>query len=273
MKKYNLEHYQNQSVAEGVSLLQNDDIITFSVLASILQGNCASTYTNHKSIVICHSTSPFPVWVWCKDVTNAEDIKSIAACLKEAFPLEAGFTYNIGYDTMNYLKEVDSYFTNSEIKMNLLSYRLDDIKEIDYPCDGRMEPVRAEDEDYLVKLWHDLCLEMEGTNHDEEHCRNRIKRHLNDKTLFSWRNDANEIVALTSRGDVDKYSKISAVYTLPEHRRKGYAINLVRTVTQMILNDNLVPILYTNADYGASNSCYKKIGYEQVGSLCTVCRK
>lgn len=273
MEKYNLKHYQNQSVTEDVKLLQNDDTITFSVLASILQRNCANTYTNHKSVIICHSKSPSPVWVWCKDVTKEEDIKSIADCLKEAFPLEGGFTYNIGYDTMNRLKEVDSYFKNYEIKMNLLSYRLDNIKEIDNPCDGRMEPVRAEDADYLAKLWHDLCLEMEGTNHEEEFCRNRIERHLNDKTLFSWRNAEDKIVALTSRGNIEKYSKISAVYTLPEYRRKGYAINLVHTVTQLILKDSLVPILYTNADYGASNACYKKIGYEQVGSLCTVCRK
>lgn len=273
MEYCNLKHYHNQSVVEDAALLQKDDAITFSVLASILHGDCANTYTNHKSVIICHSMPPFPVWVWCKDVTIEEDIKSIASCLKEKFPLEESFTYNIGYDTMNRLKEVDSYFANYEIKMNLLSYRLDNIKEIDYLCDGKMEPVRKEDADYLVKLWHDLCLEMEGTNHDEEYCRKRIDRHLNNKTLFSWRNAEGEIVALTSRGDVGKYSKISAVYTLPKHRRKGYAINLVHTVTQLILKDNLVPILYTNADYGASNSCYKKIGYEQVGSLCTVYRK
>ena len=29
-------------------------------------------------------------------------------------------------------------------------------------------------------------------------------------------------------------------------------------------------LAHSDADYGASNSCYKKIGFEQVGSLCTV---
>ena len=77
-------------------------------------------------------------------------------------------------------------------------------------------------------------------------------------------------MALTDRGDTGLYGKIAAVYTLPNQRRKGYALNLVHAISEDILKDGLVPILYTDADYGASNSCYKKIGFEQVGSLCTV---
>jgi len=37
------------------------------------------------------------------------------------------------------------------------------------------------------------------------------------------------------------------------------------------LDDGLIPILYTNGDYVASNDCYKKIGYVQVGKLVDVC--
>ena len=29
-------------------------------------------------------------------------------------------------------------------------------------------------------------------------------------------------------------------------------------------------MLYTNADYKASNACYEKIGYEFKGKLCTI---
>ena len=273
MDIYNLKHYQNQNVAEDVALLQNDDAITFSVLVTILQGNCVHTYTNHESVIICHSMPPYPVWIWCKDITNTEDIKSIAACLKKEFPLEEGHTYNIGYELLEALKKVDTDFETVEIKTNLLSYRLDNIKEINFSCDGERGLIEEAELEYATKLWHDLCLEMQGIDHDEEFCRNKIVRHIEGKNLHCWRNAVGEIVALTDRGDNETYSKIGAVYTLPQHRRKGYAINLVSAVTRDILKDNLVPILYTDADYGASNSCYKNIGYEQVGSLCTVCRR
>lgn len=272
MEKYGLFHYRDQAGVVDVDLLK-DDGITFSVLVSILQGTCAEVYTDHENVIICHSCEPYPVWVWCKNVENGADIAKIAACLKEAFPLEGGYKYNLGYELLEQLKRVDSYFEDSTIKMNLLSYRLDQINEIHYPCGGELVPAKAEDRDRLITLWHDLVLEMEGMELDGEQCRDRVDRHLEAGTLFSWRNEAGEIMALTSRGDTGSYSKIAAVYTLPEHRRKGYAINLVHQVTEMILADGLTPILYTNADYGASNACYRKIGYQEVGRLCTVCVK
>lgn len=29
-------------------------------------------------------------------------------------------------------------------------------------------------------------------------------------------------------------------------------------------------MLYTDADYKASNACYEKIGYDLIGKLCTI---
>jgi len=31
-----------------------------------------------------------------------------------------------------------------------------------------------------------------------------------------------------------------------------------------------IPMLYTDADYAASNACYEKIGYVLRGKLCTI---
>lgn len=269
--KYNLIHYQNQKDVLDAKLLL-DDAVTFSVLISILQNECTDIYTNHESLIICHSFNTFPVWVWCKDINNTEDIMQIAICLKKAFPLKKDYTYNLSYEIWSRLKEVDVYFEQGKIKMNLLSYQLTTMKEINMSCDGRITPARMEDLEYLTILWHDLCLEMEGTDHDTDFCRKRVLAHLADDTLFTWRNAEDKITSLTSNGITYGYGKISNVYTLPQYRRRGYAINLVAKVTEKILEEKLIPILYTNADYEASNECYKKIGYEEVGSLCTVCK-
>lgn len=268
MNKYGLLHYQNQSDVIDCKLLVNDEV-TFSVLVSILQNECTSIFTNHESVIICHSLNPYPVWIWCKDEKNIEDMVKIAACLKEEFPLEKDYTYNLSYEVLERLKAMDSYFENVEIKVNLLSYQLNKMNEIHVPCDGDICLARKEELEYLTKLWHDLCLEMEGSDHDKEHCRKRVLAHLAEGQLYTWRNENDKIVAITARTAVQG-RKISAVYTLPEYRRRGYAINLVSKVTEYILQDGAVPILYTDADYGASNECYKKIGYEVVGSLCTV---
>ncbi|MBQ8639011.1 MAG: GNAT family N-acetyltransferase [Lachnospiraceae bacterium] len=272
MNKKDFEHYQNQSDEADFALLK-EEMIPFSVLASILQSPCTDIFTNHQSAIICHSSSPHPVWIWCKDVENRSDVDSIARCLKEAFPLESGYSYNIGYELLDRLQETDDYYKNITVSMGLLSYRLDEIQRINYPCGGGAGEAREEELETLCRIWHDSCLEMTGTEHTFEHCKERVRAHLENHTLFVWRDDVGEIAAITAKGRVGEYSKISGVYTLPDQRRKGYAINLVSHVAKTILDEGLIPILYTNADYPASNDCYKKIGFRQVGSLCTVRRE
>jgi len=41
-------------------------------------------------------------------------------------------------------------------------------------------------------------------------------------------------------------------------------------VTKMAEDEGSLPMLYTDADYIASNACYEKIGYILRGKLCTI---
>lgn len=268
-----LKHYVNQSVPEAAALLQGDEGITFSVLANILQIPCAHIFTDHENIIICHSSPPYPVWIWCRDNRNPGYAAEIGACLRTYLPAEAGYVWNISQTLVETMCAQDPYFSTLSPVMGLISYRMDELLPATHTCDGYFEPARAADMDLLCKLWHDACLEMEGFDHSPEICRNRVLHYLEDGKLLTWRNDAGELVAMTSRGDTAPYSKVATVYTLPEHRRKGYAMNLVHAVSAGMMRDGLIPILYTDANYPASNACYQKIGFRQVDSLITLGRK
>ena len=65
-------------------------------------------------------------------------------------------------------------------------------------------------------------------------------------------------------------ASLNLVYTRPAFRRKHYAENLVYQVTKLAMDGGYVPMLYTDADYAASNACYEKIGYVLRGKLCTI---
>lgn len=270
----NLEHYQKQRCPQDRVLLAHDPV-TYAVLITILDIPCSHIYTNHESVVIAFSGAPFPVWVWVKDSEVDEDVDCVAECLRTAFPLEEGFDYNISYELLERLKGRDPYFAKIGTKMRLLSYqlnRLNPINEQQYTCKGYAALCEEKDLELLAKYWHDMSVEMEGFEHEEAYCREHVMTHIKENGLFAWHDENGVIVALTSRNNNGAHCKVGAVYTVPAHRRKGYAIKLVHHVTEMILADGLIPILYTNADYGASNDCYKKIGYEEVGSLCTACK-
>ena len=266
-----LQHYQNQACPEASKLMQ-EEAITYSVLMKILCGPCQDIFTDHENVVICYSNPPYPVWVWCRDADDAAVVMDIAFCLKEQLPLHTVRSCIMPSALAEKLKAADAYFRDAKPGMGLLSYRLDRIQPIQHVCDGSMSLVEEREIPGLLDIWHDMHMEMEGVDQGPEHNLKTITRMVHAKSLFAWRTDAG-IAALTARANQEKYSKITSVYTLPEHRRKGYAINLVHGVTETILSDGLIPILYTDSGYAASNACYQKIGYRQIGSLVSICKK
>lgn len=265
-----LQHYQNQACPKAAKLMQ-EEAITYSVLMKILCGPCQDIFTDYENVVICYSNPPYPVWVWCRDVDDSAAVMEITCCLKERLPLHTVRSCIMPSALPEKLKKTDEYFRDAKPGMGLLSYRLDAISEIRYPCEGAMGYVNEEDIPGLIDIWHDMHMEMEGMDSSREHCEESIRRMVSGKELFAWRVDG-KIVALTGRGNQGEYSKITSVYTMPGHRRRGYAINLVHGVTETILSDGLIPILYTDSGYAASNACYQKIGYKQVGSLVSICK-
>lgn len=258
-----LQHYQDRAIPKLTSLVAGE-AITFSVLMKILQGPCVDIFTDYERVIVCWSCPPWPVWVWCKDLSLA---KAVGECLKAHF---SHADVIMTREMLDALRQEDDYFKRVEEKMGLLSYRLDTINDIDYPCEGCMDLVREEEIASLVPAWQAMHIEMEGRQLTLERCRETMGRMVAEKVLFAWRLEDGIIAALTAKGNQPPYSKVTSVYTLPEHRRKGFAINLVHGVTKTILADGLIPILYTDAGYEASNACYRKIGYELVGRLTSI---
>ena len=261
-----LIHYQNQAFPFA---LHDDDAITFFVLARILSGPCAHIHTDGENVMICHSEGFYPVWVWCRDEDDTDAVAAVADCLKAHFPLEKGYRYNLSYGMLERLRRADDAFAQMMIEFNMLSYRLDGLLPVSHPCDGNMEVASAADLDRLAQHWQAAIYEMEHRERPLDDCKTSLAEKIAAGQQFVWYDGGGRLAAMASCRAFECYGSIGGVYTLPEHRRRGYAMNLVHSVTARVMEDGFTPILYTDADYGASNACYQKIGYRQVGSLCT----
>lgn len=264
-----LERLQNSACPFA---LCGDERITYSVLGGIVKGPCQEIFTDRENVMICLSAPPYPVWVFCRDEGDGEAVREIAACLRERFPLEAGYRYNLSESLLARLGEADAAFAGARVQMRLLSYRLDELAGAAHPCDGQMAPARMDELETLSRLRQAASLEMEHREFPLEHCRERVRESIEAGGLFLWRDGRGEIVCVTCRHDDAPFSRLALVYTLPAYRRRGYAANLVHGVTRTILADGLTPILYADADYAASNACYRKLGFVRVGCLCTAAK-
>ena len=270
MSTTQLLHLKNASNIELSKQIEGN--ITYSVLYRILQNNCTDIFYNGESVIVCYSNPPYPIWVWCRDASKKNDIISIANCIKTNYPLDENYNIIMGYDVLEQLKKYDSYFENVSFKMELFSYQLRAINENNHLCDGHAALAEPADLSVISCMFKDMYYEMEGLVFSVQECKEKALSLINHNQLYVWKNKNCEIVALTSKKIEGKYGSISSVYTLPMARRNGYAINLVHKVSQELLSNNITPILFTNGNYIASNDCYRKIGFEQVGRICNIQR-
>ncbi len=72
---------------EDFALLRQD-YYTFEVLARILKGECELIRSNHENLLICHSESHYPVWIWTPD-NVADEVKKPHGNCSAIFVLSA----------------------------------------------------------------------------------------------------------------------------------------------------------------------------------------
>ena len=128
----------------------------------------------------------------------------------------------------------------------------------------------AEDIDELVEFM-DLFHRETGVDQDSlEAYRHKAEEAKRSGSHFFWKNAEGRYAAVCNFRPNGDLACVGLVYTREEYRRKHYAENLVYQVTRMAKDAGYIPMLYTDADYAASNACYEKIGYVLKGKLCTI---
>ena len=250
--------------------LLDSDKYTFFVLRRILGGECALIASDHEKLIICHSANPYPVWVWTPDGAEEAELERAYQELKQDAFLDGRHTFNLKYDLAEYvIKRAAEDGLNLSITMNMMAYDCPDPVE-PTPAEGSARKCTDADFDTLVEFidgFHvDTGVDVQTRDVYEGHAR----RNIDEGKTYFWKDASGKPVACCKYGPNGEMAGINLVYTPPTERRKHYAENLVYYVTKLAASEGYLPMLYTNADYVASNECYKKIGYILRGSLCTI---
>lgn len=254
-------------------LLQQDRY-SFSVLDRILRGPCAFIRSDHSRLILCHSTPPYPVWIWSADgLSEAE--KERAWSLSEALcPLSAGYRLNLKYELADYfLDRAREAELRAGIKEQLFAYDCPAPVKPEQTADGELYPCRPEDSSEAAALLRAFFEEIGAPALSDELLQEKTREKIDGNALFFWKDAAGNTAACCGWRHNGGLATICDVYTLPEARRRHYAQNLVYALTKAARDAGYLPTLYTNANYAASNACYRKIGYRLRGALCTIARE
>ena len=256
---------QNNKIFQSEAYLK--DRTKFHVIAKNFASPDLLLYSDEETYIVCRGKIGWPTWIWTIDNFPNEKLEE----LKEV--LEFYLT-----DT-----EKDKFTCKKELYQQLLKSGFDKLNTEDYfemgslycknvkkpkDCDGAMSKPLDSEKELLTKYWYEDSIEMEGVDSISlEQARADIEAMFDSGNLFIWRNPDNKIVSMVYYKTIGQEACLNHVYTPKEERGKGYAANLIYSLTKELLNKGLIPLLYTDYNYPASNKAYINAGYEETGIL------
>jgi len=169
-----------------------------------------------------------------------------------------------------FIKNAQNCGLHASIQMNLFAYACGKLETPQAEADGAMYCCTESDIPEAAQLIDRFRKEAGESRLEQTALLEKARQFIVNNAFFFWKNTENKTVACCAYKIDSKLACISSVYTKPEYRRKYYAQNLVHQVTRFLIDKGLEPMLYTDADYAASNACYEKLGYQLKGKLCTV---
>jgi hypothetical protein len=88
--------------------------------------------------------------------------------------------------------------------------------------------------------------------------------------LYFW-TVAGECVAMANIAHRSaRHGRISAVYTRPDARGRGYGGAITAELTRRLLDEGLTPMLYADAGNPGANRLYRRIGYEPLRPIVEI---
>ena len=141
--------------------------------------------------------------------------------------------------------------------------------------DGELHQCTEDDVKVLVDFFDMFHIAVGIDQESREQYKTYAENDIKAGTAYFWKTGDGEYASSCNWHPVQEMASIGLVYTLKEYRRKHYAEHhyaehLVYQVTRIAQTAGFLPMLYTDADYAASNACYEKIGYVLRGKLCTI---
>lgn len=247
------------------------DKYTFSVLSRIIKGECKLRLTDHERFIICFTGQPFPVWIWTPDEACEDEFERAYQIAKDNGVIDGEHRFNVKYELAEYfIERAAKDGLKLKISTNLFAYDCPSSIEPSSDTDGEIHKCTEEDIDVLTDFF-DMFHEAVGIDKEsrEQYMKN-AEEAVKAGMIYLWKTAGGEFAASCNWHPAGDMASIGLVYTREEFRRKHYAEHLVYQVTEIARKEGYIPMLYTDADYAASNACYEKIGYVLRGKLCTV---
>lgn len=262
--------YVNENRSADRGLLEKDKL-SYAVLFNVMAGTVKKVITDHKRIIIAHTAPVFPTWIWAPDdVTEAELDLIYQTIRRESSPIK-DYRFNTKYEIAEYLiKRFGEDGVELHISINIAAYDCPSPKPPKKQVEGHLEIPTADDLELAARMICEASVAIGDRIFSKEESVQAAKDQIAKQSIFIWRDADGKAVSFCGKTEDEHYVKITQVYTVPEARGKNYAGQMIYEICSQVVASGQMPMLYADADYGASNRCYQNIGFELKGRLVTI---
>ena len=256
---YKLYKTGKEFLDENINLIRSDPLGTIFVEGNAMMiGQCdASNYAARvevdNNVLIAIRVDGYPLVLYGNENCVSEFAQVVA-------DNELQFAKAIGYYDL-----IDKFLTSYE-RLVGGSHKVNLSMDLMYcdkttPCDtSGVEQATTKDVEEIARLYVAFLNEAVGENTTWGEKIQKIRQEIE---LFAILKVDGEIVSVGSIKDSGyMLTRISNVYTKPNHRNKGYSRKVVTYLTEQVLKSGNLSCLYVDQHNPVSNHLYQKIGYK-----------
>lgn len=245
-----------------------EDIVAFNIFHRILKGESVLCIGDSKGKLLALQNPGLQIGVWTDRTLPQSELRQMLDELLDLTKDQDQMKMLCSLTNYPLIEELvrSKYHTQVVKDMTLLPYHCPQAAVLSC-APGKMIKAQIEHleivAEFLVMFMLDSLSDQMSLESQREIAADLIGR----DDLYLWQDGA-EIVSMAnvtfrSAG----YARINCVFTLREQRGRGYGQMLMSTLNLLLLKEGIIPVLYADANYPASNAAYRKSGYLPVYEL------
>ena len=242
--------------------------VRFNLLYRISEGELATALQAEDGGAVALQTPGRTLWLWINPERSAEYSGSVICGLVERLTDKA-------IPAMTAAPEHAVLFARAYSKMSGRAHKLH-FRLMAYHCpqvrfpsgvSGSIERAGECHAETVAELYFGFNQEIFGTHEDRDDMLEAALAMIRAGSLFLWNVNGKTVSMAAIAHRTSRLARVNAVFTAAEQRKKGYASALVATVSQMALDEGLMPMLYADMSNPDSNKVYCSLGYISSGEI------
>lgn len=249
-------------------LLPENDKVLFNLFYLIAESERAFWATDDRSYLIGQTSENLPMWIWLGEHVDETARQEIERVVVERLALNPELKITADAEKIEPILQKISGGGNVryEKQVPMVVYRCDKV-ENPKKAAGHMVYSTEEHKGILAQFITGMVADLEKRPMREGEAEGFAEGTAGSEDLYLWEDEKQVVAMAMIVHRTEEFARINTVYTDAGQRGKGYAGMLVGAVTQKILDEHRIPMLYTEKDNICSNAVYRRIGYQMCGEL------